>query len=224
MVNLTHAPPGPDPALRSADPGGGSVQPSARQPVSNSAMNELPTDDDLVRRARRGDREALGELYERHASRVYAIVRRLAGDDEQAADWAQDAWIRVVRSLPGFRGESRFTTWLHRIAVNAALQGQRSNTRRDARIDYIERLPELGSSDLSPTTRLALERAVDRLPTGMRRVLVLHDIEGYTHEEIGEMLGVNPGTCKSQLFKARAKLREMLDPAARMEGEKICII
>ena len=83
-------------------------------------MNDLVTDDDLVRRARRGDREAVGVLYERHSSRVYAIVRRLAGDEEQAADWAQEAWIRVVRSLPGFRGESKFTTWLHRIAVNAS--------------------------------------------------------------------------------------------------------
>jgi RNA polymerase sigma-70 factor (ECF subfamily) len=186
-------------------------------------MKSAATDDDLIRLARRGDGDAVGALYERHAPRVYAIVRRLAGDDEQAADWAQEAWIRVVRALPGFRGESRFTTWLHRIAVNAALQGQRVNKRQDGRFESYDRLPEIGVASVSPMTRLALERAVDRLPTGMRRVLVLHDIEGYTHEEIGEMLGVNPGTCKSQLFKARAKLREMLDPAASIEGERVCI-
>jgi RNA polymerase sigma-70 factor (ECF subfamily) len=199
------------------------LQPFDARPYPIQQMKSAATDDDLIRLARRGDGDAVGVLYERHAPRVYAIVRRLAGDDEQAADWAQEAWIRVVRALPGFRGESRFTTWLHRIAVNAALQGQRVNKRQDGRFESYDRLPEIGVASVSPMTRLALERAVDRLPTGMRRVLVLHDIEGYTHEEIGEMLGVNPGTCKSQLFKARAKLREMLDPAASIEGERVCI-
>jgi RNA polymerase sigma-70 factor (ECF subfamily) len=145
---------------------------------------------------------------------VYAVVRRLAGDDEQAADWAQEAWVRVFRALPGFRGESRFTTWVHRIAVNAAFQGQRANQRRRARVDELHPPDDYPVVNESPVLRLTLERAVDRLPNGMRSVLVLHDIEGYTHEEIGEILGVSSGTCKSQLFKARAKLREMLEPAS----------
>jgi RNA polymerase sigma-70 factor (ECF subfamily) len=187
-------------------------------------MNDAATDEDLVGRARRGDRDAIGRLYERHAARVYAVVRRLSGDDEQAADWAQEAWIRVFRALPGFRGESRFTTWLHRIAVNAVFQGQRANQRRRARMAELQPTDEeLPVVNESPVLRLTLERAVDQLPNGMRRVLVLHDIEGYTHEEIGEMLGVSSGTCKSQLFKARAKLREMLEPAnVEEEGERVC--
>lgn len=184
-------------------------------------MNRTESDDELVGRARRGDREAVARLYERHAARVYAIARRLAGDDEQAADWAQEAWMRVFRALPSFRGESRFTTWLHRITVNAALHGHRSNRRRQARMEDLGRMSDDTPRHESPIMRMTLERAVDRLPPGMRQVLVLHDIEGYTHEEIGEMLGIQPGTCKSQLFKARAKLREILEPS-RDEAETIC--
>lgn len=189
-----------------------------------NVMNQSSTDDELVARARRGDREAIGRLYERHSARVYALARRLAGDDEMAADWAQDVWVNVVRALPGFRGESRFTTWLHRITVNAVLHGARRNRRR-ARIGdeaggFIDEL-ESASPSGSPLVRLTLEEAVDRLPERMRRVLVLHDIEGYTHEEIGELMGIAPGTCKSQLFKARAKLRGILEPST-IAGESIC--
>ncbi len=197
------------------------MQPSAPPVRPNSVMNQSASDDELVGRARRGDRDAVARLYERHASRVYAVARRLAGDDEQAADWAQEAWIRVFRALPSFRGESRFTTWLPRITVNAALHGRRSNQRRIARLDEFGKVADQPHQNDSPLVRMTLERAVDSLPPGMRQVLVLHDVEGYTHEEIGEMLGVKPGTCKSQLFKARAKLREILEPS-RVEAESIC--
>jgi RNA polymerase sigma-70 factor, ECF subfamily len=169
-------------------------------------------DDDLIERARQGDSEAMGQLYERHAARVYAIVRRLAGDDATAEDLAQEAWMRVFRALPSFRGEARFTTWLHRVAVNAALHGQRTSRRRGLLSFPGAQLPEMPGRPDQPLLRLQLERAIDRLPGGMRRVLVLHDVEGYKHEEIAEMLGISAGTCKSQLFKARAKLRELLEP------------
>ncbi|MDR0786340.1 MAG: sigma-70 family RNA polymerase sigma factor [Gemmatimonadota bacterium] len=199
-------------------------------------MNQTTTDDELVRRARDGDREAIGKLYERHASRVYALTRRLAGNDEMAADWAQDTWLHVVRALPGFRGESRFSTWLYRITVNTVLHGFRSNQRRRGRLGELagEVAGEIAMGPRTPAdsqlTRLTVEEAVDRLPPGMRQVIVLHDIEGYTHEEIGQMLGINPGTCKSQLFKARGKLREILEPSGiegrvegKVDGESICI-
>jgi RNA polymerase sigma-70 factor (ECF subfamily) len=184
-------------------------------------------DEELIRRACAGDGEAIGRLYERHATRVYAIVRRLSGDDTQAEDWAQDAWLRVFRGLHGFRGEAQFTTWLHRIAVNAALQGQRAQRQRGLHFEEVDTVPERAAVTAPPLLRLSLAEAIDRLPPGMRNVLVLHDVEGYTHEEMGEMLGVSAGTCKSQLFKARAKVREMLEPAVRerdgeREGEKIC--
>lgn len=186
-------------------------------------MHPIATmDDDLIERAKRGEADAIGRLYERHASRVYAIVRRLAGDEAQAEDFAQEAWLRVFRALPTFRGESRFTTWLYRVAVNSALYGRRAGQRRRRLIDDTVPLPESSGRMEQPLLRLELERAIDQLPRGMRQVLVLHDIEGYKHEEIAEMLGVNAGTCKSQLFKARARLREVLEPqAARLEGREV---
>jgi RNA polymerase sigma-70 factor (ECF subfamily) len=182
-------------------------------------------DSELIQRAQQGDGGAVRALYERHAQRVYAVVRRLAGEDALAEDWAQEAWVRAFRALPTFRGESRFTTWLHRIAVNSALHGRRSRERRAGRETVMDDSYSVRPAAEQTVLRLRLERAMERLPEGMRRVLVLHDVEGYTHEEIGEMLGVNPGTCKSQLFKARAKMRTMLSAPAvpePTEGMETC--
>jgi RNA polymerase sigma-70 factor, ECF subfamily len=164
----------------------------------------------IIERASEGDPLAARTLYERYAPRVYAVVRRIAGNDDLADDYAQEAWIRVFRALPTFRGESRFSTWLHRVAVNAALQSlRRGNGWEERKEDLSRELPvEPGVRDVLLGERL--ERALDRVPEGMRQVLVLHDVEGYTHQEIGEMLGVSPGTSKSQLFKARARMRSIL--------------
>lgn len=167
------------------------------------------TDDELVRRAKTGEEAALHALYRRYAPRVHAVVRRLAGDDALAEDWAQEAWLRAFRALPRFRGEAAFSTWLHRVAVNSALQGLRSRARHEVRETVLPD-DQAGPPESPATLRLTLERAVASLPEGMRQVLVLHDVEGFTHEEIGEMLGIAAGTSKSQLFKARAKMRESL--------------
>ena len=170
------------------------------------------TEQELVRKASRGDESAMHALYRRYAPRVFAVVRRLADDDAMADDWAQEAWIRAFRALPRFRGDSAFSTWMHRVAVNSALQGRRKRNRHDTREASL--IPGIAPGRAEPTVlRLSLERAMERLPDGMRQVLVLHDVEGFTHEEIGEMLGIASGTSKSQLFKARAKMREMLRPA-----------
>jgi RNA polymerase sigma-70 factor, ECF subfamily len=176
-------------------------------------------DNELVKLARTGDGGAIRMLYQRHARRVSAVVRRMSGDDALAEDWAQEAWVRVIRALPTFRGESQFSTWLHRIAVNSALHGRRSRERKAGRETVMDDSYAARPTGGDALLRLKLERAMDRLPDGMRRVLVLHDVEGYTHEEIGEMLGVNPGTCKSQLFKARAKMRNLLSPAPEFAEE-----
>jgi RNA polymerase sigma-70 factor (ECF subfamily) len=176
-------------------------------------------DNELVQLARTGDGGAIRSLYERHARRVFAVVRRMAGDDALAEDWAQEAWVRVIRALPTFRGECQFSTWLHRIAVNSALHGRRSRERKAGRETVMDDTHAARPAGGDALLKLKLERAMDRLPEGMRRVLVLHDVEGYTHEEIGEMLGVNPGTCKSQLFKARAKMRALLSPAPEFAEE-----
>lgn len=175
----------------------------------------------LIEKARQGDGGAVRELYQRHAGRVYAVVKRLAGHDEALAeDWAQEAWVRAIRALPTFRGDSRFTTWLHRIAVNSALHGRRSRLRKAGReTAMMDDTFSVRAVAETSVLKLKLERAMERLPEGMRKVLVLHDVEGYTHEEIGEMLGVNPGTCKSQLFKARARMRRLLTPAAQPDDE-----
>ncbi len=168
------------------------------------------TESQLVRQAAEGDARAIKALYDRYAPRVFAVVRRIAGDDETAQDYAQEAWIRAVRALPSFRGDARFSTWLHRVAVNSALQGRRrSDTRRRKEAPFPEEVP-VGPRSGDTLLQRRLERALDALPEGMRQVLILHDVEGYTHEEIGDTLGVAPGTSKSQLFKARAKMREEL--------------
>jgi RNA polymerase sigma-70 factor (ECF subfamily) len=180
---------------------------------------------ELLRRARQGDNAAIATLYQQHAPRVYTLLRRLAGNDAEAEDWAQEAWVRAIRGLGTFRGESGFGTWLHRIAANCPLSGRRRWHRKES---HETPLPEdviSGAPRSRALLAIRLERALTQVPEGMRRVLVLHDVEGYTHEEIGEMLGIAPGTCKSQLFKARARMRELLGSrASAMEGEETCVI
>lgn len=170
------------------------------------------TEAQLIRQACEGEGPAVRALYERYSPRVYAVVRRIAGDDDLAQDYAQEAWIRAIRALPTFRGDSRFSTWLHRIAVNSALQALR---KADTRVKRRQPMPEadtLAAPQVGGDSLLKrrLEGAMSELPEGMRQVLILHDIEGYTHDEIGNMLGVTPGTSKSQLFKARVKMRAQL--------------
>lgn len=176
------------------------------------------TEGRLIERACDGDPSAARALYDRYAPRVYAVVRRIAGDDEVAQDYAQEAWIRAFRALPEFRGEARFSTWLHRIAVNAALQGlRRSRTRETRRSPMPENLP-VGPGVGDVLLERRLEAALDQVPDRMRRVLVLHDVEGYTHEEIAEVMGITSGTSKSQLFKARAKMRALLTDTMQEQG------
>jgi RNA polymerase sigma-70 factor, ECF subfamily len=177
------------------------------------------TEHELIRQAQRGEEAALHALYRRYAPRVWAVVRRIAGEDGLAEDWAQEAWIRVFRSLESFRGDAAFSTWVHRVAVNSALQGLRQRRRQGERETTLPADHPAPRSE--PTTiGVSLERALTRLPPGMKEVLVLHDVEGFTHEEIGQMLGIAAGTSKSQLFKARAKMRELLRGMERTEGVK----
>ena len=179
---------------------------------------------ELIQRAQTGEPRAARELYNQYAPRVYAIVRRLAGDDALAEDWAQEAWVRIFRALGSFRGEARFSTWLHRIAVNSALHGRRWRDRRTRHEAPLEDTLPTRFQSSDALLRMKLERAMKQLPERMRQVLVLHDIEGFTHEEIAEFLGVNAGTSKSQLFKARARMRELLRPVTELaKGEEACL-
>jgi RNA polymerase sigma-70 factor (ECF subfamily) len=152
-------------------------------------------------------------LWSRYAPRLDAVVRRLVADPDLAADVAQDVWIQIFRALPGFRGESRFGTWAHRIAVNGTLNALRRQRRlAETSLELDEDAVVVEPDDEAPFVMASIEDAAAQLAPGARTVFVLHDVEGYTHEEIAELLGITSGGSKSQLFKARAKLRRLLAP------------
>jgi RNA polymerase sigma-70 factor (ECF subfamily) len=172
-----------------------------------------PTDQITIRRAINGDESALRAIWTQHAPRIDALVRRLVGDPDQSADVAQEVWIQIFRALPGYRGESQFSTWAHRIAVNRTLNALRS-LRRVSRIEVDIEEDSFSVEHEGDRSMLAqtIDEAVQKLSPGARHVFVLHDVEGYTHEEIATELGITSGGSKSQLFKARAKLRRLLAP------------
>ena len=169
---------------------------------------------EVIARAAAGDPAAQRTLYEEHVDRIYRLAFRLAGDDDLARDFTQEAFIRAFDRLGDFRGDSAFGTWLHAIAVSVSLNGLRKVKRihaRETAIDDVDAL-RLGSTPrrADPDLRDRLAKAIDGLPPGYRTVFLMHDVEGFTHEEIGEALGIQTGTSKAQLFRARARLREAL--------------
>lgn len=171
----------------------------------------MATDPLTIRRAINGDESALRALWVAHAPRIDAVVRRLVGDPDQAADIAQEVWIQIFRALPTWRGDSQFSTWAHRIAVNRTLNALRS-VRRIAKLETVMEEDTVSVEADTDRSFLAqsIDEAVQQLSPGARAVFVLHDVEGYTHEEIAKELGITSGGSKSQLFKARAKLRRLL--------------
>jgi len=185
---------------------------------SGIAAREPAGEDALVDRARRGDVDAFERLYHLHAGRVYALCLRLAGEPVEGRELVQDTFVHAWEALPRFRGESSLTTWLHRIAVNVLLERRRGDRRRTARVslvedeDDVERAPSAGAF-VAPTdvaTAIDLERAIAALPPGVRRAFVLHEVEGYTHEEVAGMTGLATGTLRAQLHRARQLLIKAL--------------
>jgi RNA polymerase sigma-70 factor (ECF subfamily) len=167
--------------------------------------------DDAVRRARQGDVEAFEIVYRTHAARIYALCRRMVGDDMQARDLVQDVFVRAWERLITFREQSAFGTWLHRLGVNVVLEHLRSRKRDDARhVEADEWLAGPGSPAERLETRMDLDKALARLPAGARTVFLL-DMEGYSHDEIAQMTGIAPGTSRAQLWRARRALMGMLD-------------
>ncbi len=157
---------------------------------------------------------AFEALYRRHSSRVHAICLRLTADRLRAEEAVQDVFVRLWQRLGSFRGESAFSSWLHRLAINTVLQTMRSARRREARVTTsddaeLDEVPTIRT--LAVEDRIDLEDAIARLPPQVRMVVVLHDIEGFTHEEIAAMTGVPPGTIRSQLSRARKTLLQWLD-------------
>ena len=168
---------------------------------------------DLVARCRAGDAGAFETLYRQHAARIYTLACRMAGSRDDGEDLLQEIFLQAHRKLGSFKGDSSIGTWLYRLALNHCLDYVRSRQAKMSKLtDTLD-----GETSVEPTARretpiarLDLERAIERLPEGCREAFVLHDIEGFDHKEVGERLGIAEGTSKSQVFKARMKLRGFL--------------
>ena len=177
------------------------------------SLTANPTIEELVQQASQGDRAAFGKVYERCVDRVYALCLRMTGNAEKAEELVQDAFVRAWEKLGSFRGDSRFTTWLHRLTVNEVLRERRSRSTREK---YLNDAPDIdvysaAARDAFPGTRIDLEKALSRLPDRARQALVLRDIEGFKYREVAVMTGVAVGTVKAQVHRARQMMREALE-------------
>lgn len=174
------------------------------------------TDYTLAQKAASGDMQAFEELYQRHNRRVYSLCLRMTQNVSEAEDLAQEVFIQLFRKIGSFRGESAFTTWLHRLTVNQVLMHFRKRSVKMERTTEEGETPEQtvkgteNPNQMPVIDRIALDRAVAQLPPGYRTVFLLHDVEGHEHEEVARILNIAVGTSKSQLHKARMKLRSLL--------------
>ncbi len=191
--------------------------------VSVVEIEKTPsTDFELAQQSAAGDIEAFEELYRRHFRRVYALCLRMMGNPTEAEDLTQEVFTNLYKKIGSFRGDSAFTTWLHRMTVNQVLMHFRKRSTRSERTTEEGETPVqivLGTENpnrMPIIDRIALEKAIAELPPGYRTVFVLHDVEGHEHEEIASMLGIAAGTSKSQLHKARLKLRNLLKEQAAL--------
>ncbi len=172
----------------------------------------MTEENDLIRRSLGGSRDAFDRIYEENSPHVYAICLRLLANPGEATEALQDTFIRAWQTLGTFRQECPLAGWIYRIAVSTSLMRMRSNKRRASHFEHageMEMLAARGSAS-DPGTSVDLEGAISRLPSRARIVLVLHDIEGYRHDEIAEFLSISPGTSKAQLHRARTLLKEVL--------------
>lgn len=171
------------------------------------------TDQDLAERVRAGDVGAFETLYRQHAGRLYTLACRMAGSPEDGEDLLQEIFLQAYRKLGSYKGDAALGTWLYRLALNHCLDYVRSRQAKMAKLtetlDAESSFQPTARRD-TPIARLDLERAVERLPDGCREAFVLHDVEGFDHKEVAGMLGIAEGTSKSQVFKARSKLRALL--------------
>lgn len=199
-------------------------------PVSGGAGNISvtagPPEARAIRLASEGDSQAFEYLYKLHSGRVYGLCLRITGNSAEAEDFTQEAFLQLFRKIHTFRGESSFSTWFHRLTVNVVLVGLRK--RRHTALSLDAR-PETGRAPVqepsAPDLRLTglidrvnLSKAIDQLPDGYKAMFILHDVEGYKHHEIAEILGCSIGNSKSQLFAARLHLRKLLRQTPRSES------
>ncbi len=187
---------------------------------THTRESDLP-DSEAIRLAQQGDPAAFEILYRRHSRRVFGICLRMTGNQSEAEDLAQETFLMVFRKIQSFRGESAFSTWVHRVAVNTVLMRLRKKNvasdsldeRNDQDEEEFKSPLQLGERDLQLSgtiDRINLERAINQLAPGCRAMFMLHDVEGYRHDEIAAIAGCSVGNSKSQLHKARLRLREIL--------------
>jgi RNA polymerase sigma-70 factor (ECF subfamily) len=180
-------------------------------PSTDNSLAQADSEGADVALAAAGDQRAFERLYRQHAARIHSLMRRMVGGDGDPDELTQDVFVRAWQRLSTFRGEAAFGTWLHRLAVNLVLNWQKGEARGRKRFD------DDADVDMAPGRRPGVEAAMDlegaigRLPPGARRVLLLHDVEGFKHEEIAAMLGVTAGTSKAQLHRARMLMRAHLE-------------
>lgn len=191
-----------------------------------------PLGSDLVKRAQQGDADAFAALFHTHKGRIYSVCLRMTNNAAEAEDLTQDAFLQVFRKIAGFRGDSAFSTWLHRLSVNTVLMHFRKKSLCQVSLDepydtqdgskLRREIATRDSSLAGCVDRVTLARAIKDLPPGYRNIFVLHEVEGYEHQEIAEMLGCSVGNSKSQLYKAKMRIRELLahSPEARLEMRK----
>ena len=186
---------------------------------------------EALRLAQQGDPAAFERIYELHKRRVYSLCLRMVGNTAEAEDLTQEAFLQLFRKIATFRGESAFSTWLHRLAVNVVLMRLRKKTAPETSLEETTQPDEEGDSprrdfggpDLrlsGSIDRLNLQRAIDQLPQGYKTVFVLHDVQGYEHNEIAALMGCSIGNSKSQLHKARMRLRELLHETERQQARE----
>jgi RNA polymerase sigma-70 factor, ECF subfamily len=189
--------------------------------TDSATAGTIPSASDLIKRAQEGDSDAFGILFHTHKARVYSVCLRMTSNIAEAEDLTQDAFLQVFRKIRKFRGDSAFSTWLHRIAVNTVLMHFRKRLLSQVSLDEpynsdgAKLRHEYGTRDkhlAGCIDRVALARAMKQLPPGYRTIFLLHEVEGYEHQEIAEMLSCTVGNSKSQLYKARLRFRELLQP------------
>lgn len=190
--------------------------------ATNNSVMDLATakDFDLTRVAANGDMAAFEEVYKRHHRRVYSICLRMLQSPTEAEDLTQDVFIQLYRKIGSFRGDSAFTTWLHRMTVNQVLMHFRKRTVKYEKTTVEGDTPvQMVAGTANPermriVDKIALDNAIEQLPPGYKNVFILHDVEGFEHEEVARILGCSVGTSKSQLHKARLKLQKLLKKKA----------
>jgi RNA polymerase sigma-70 factor (ECF subfamily) len=203
--------------------------------MPSSAERELKTNDlpeeDAIRLAQEGNAAAFEQLYRRHSRRVYALCLRIVKNETEAEDLTQEAFLLLFRKIHTFRGEAKFSTWLHRLATNLSLMRLRKKRHPEVSLDATfepgeedsARLMELGGPDArlnGVVDHVNLSRAIEQLPEGYKQMFILHDVQGYEHHEIAKLLGCSSGNSKSQLYKARLRLRELLQEDLRSHARE----